>query len=74
MRKYLLFILFILLFSCTKYEDYYCWVIDYIYVGEDKIKVDEFRCGCGLTTPKPQEYFEYEGQLYPVSKEMECYN
>lgn len=73
MRKYLLFILFILLFSCSK-NDYHCWVIDYIYVGEDKIKVDEFRCGCGPTAPKPQEYFEYEGQLYPVSKELECYN
>lgn len=73
MKKFALILILIFSVACSKYEDVPCYVISYIEVDGQKIKVDEFKCGCFPTSsPDGEETFEYEGAEYPITKELSC--
>lgn len=73
MGKVAKLLLVLLMFGCTKYEDYHCYVVDYIEVAGELVKMDEFRCGCfPSSSPDTPDTYEYNGKEYETIRELDC--
>ena len=60
--------------ACSNEDDARCYIIDYIEVEGERIKVGEFKCGCFPTSSGDEDKtFTYEGVEYPVIQSLECY-
>ena len=60
--------------SCSNEDDVRCYIIDYIEVEGEKLKVGEFKCGCFPTSGGDEDKtLIYEGIEYPVTQSFECY-
>jgi len=74
MKKLILIPILTVIFSCTKPNNAYCYVISSIEVNGEIIEIDTFKCGCFPNSkPQGETEFEYEGKIYPITKKIVCY-